>query len=206
MKKIIFYSLLCFAAIGCKQEKVSPNRVTFSVMEFGTDLPIPNARLLFYKTNFIGNGPVFQLIDSAITNDVGSYSLIETAGIDCVSVWADDQDYYFDLSEVLCGLDGRTNHSFRLRSKAQLGFSLIDDPNIQTSLNHVDVRIERGFQNRTLESTLFPNTNCDSLFVFANEPVSVELKRVYDSGASTYEYLTLTPLIKNEFHQISLTY
>jgi len=206
MKKLIFSLLIFLGIASCKQEDVTPSGLTIQVLESGTDSPIPNAKLLFYKTNAVGGGPAFELVDSSVTNHLGVFPLIEIGEIDCVTVASQDDAYYFDVSDILCGLNGRAQHCFRVKSRAQLSFSLTDELNVLSSLNHVDIRIAKGFKNRLIESTLYPNSSCDSLFVFANEPVELEFKRVYDSGASTYEYLTLSPLAKNEVHHISLTF
>ena len=50
MKKLIFSLLIFLGIASCKQEDVTPSGLTIQVLESGTDSPIPNAKLLFYKT------------------------------------------------------------------------------------------------------------------------------------------------------------
>jgi hypothetical protein len=206
MKRQNFYFLFVLVLIACKQEQITPDRLKIQVLEFGTDTPISFAKLHLYKTSIIGNGPAFQLIDSVVTNDVGTVVLPNTNAVDCIAVKTEQDEFYFNSSDLLCGINGIGNHVFYLKSRASLKFSLTDDLNLTSSLHHVEVRIDHAFQNRVVEATLFPNSTTDSLFVFAHEPVEVQLKRIYQSGACTYEYLAVSPLQRNESHHIPLTF
>ncbi|MFM7769711.1 MAG: hypothetical protein ACKO8Q_04075, partial [Bacteroidota bacterium] len=180
MKK--YYVLVALSAffLSCRQKEINSPCTKIQVLEYGTNTPVPFANIEFYKSNGFGNSPQFELVNLSQVDEFGRLLSCNDDEFDCFIAAVDSENYFIDLGQLRWNTEPNEEVKFLMRTRARVVVSLLDNPNLNYSLHHVEVSVTEGFRNIPQLETLYPNSKEVTLDVFACEDVQIEMKRVYE--------------------------
>jgi hypothetical protein len=194
MRKILLFCSVFVALGACKKNNEIPE-LTCQVFEADSDVPIPYARVQWYEISGFGSAVQYNPVSLNVSDEHGVFTVPKNSTFDEGLVLSNEPWQYSEL--------GITSHLFSVASptlklyvpcRSTVFVQLLDDPAVNTSIDHVEFVVNAGFRNYPQHVNLTTTHVIDKLELKAHLPSVVEIRTTLTNGCQTTEWVTLDPM------------